>query len=918
MGPENFERLCLAMVRRLVGPNIEVFGRGPDGGREATFSGSINWSISEEAPDETWTGYSVFQVKHRSAPSNTDGYSWLRNQISSEFKKWERKGSKRSTFPEYIIFISNAPLSAVSRSGGIDKIDSYIRSEWERSLRALGLKGWKVWHRDFIVNELNAFQELRAGFPGLLTAGDILSRLERISILPPSTTTRDLLVESEQNALKTERWVNFSEAGGEKRTSIEQVAIDLPCTVGGKRVSTLACILDRSKQVLKRSLCPKGTPRHIVLTGAPGNGKSTITRFVAQYFRADFLKDDLAPGMVSNIANDIERAKQRLSLDSPLNTRWPLYVPLTGLADSSGPGNFSFFTSVARMLGERTQEPVTPAWLKNWLKTWPWLIIFDGLDEVTSISARRRILDIIENFRDEVDALDADVLMIVTTRPTGYSADDRLSSEHFLQHDLTYLDASEALQYGKHLTSIRLADDPERAGNVIARLRDAVTDEASLSLTRTPLQVLIMTIILERFMRDLPSDRYQLFWGYYETIYSREASKPLSRVADLLTEHRHSITAIHARVGLELQHKSEEEGEASAVMLVSRFEALIKDYLVEGLGYEDANGLATLVRELRETAMNRLVLLGARGEGIGFEVRPLQELMAARALSDGDDATLTQRLRVLAPSPHWRNTWLFVAGRIFADSQQHRWDIVTDCISTFDMTGAWPGWLCPVGPALAAQLLEEGVAHDKPRWRSKLLRVALRALGGPVVSDFPQIHRGLKAAAVSGDMDQIRGAMEAKSDGPPIDRAISVMLWSTNDFGGQIRGWTRSSPDKLNWDVSEDQEEVPLGTVFKRRLSKDTYAQERKCFGELGQLSISKDRTGHLSLVCGGNPQRHMRETLTALLQPDRSARLEAAFESLGVDQWAAKLTASGALEPYLTRVPVRPEDLGSWLPRAN
>lgn len=41
---------------------------------------------------------------------------------------------------------------------------------------------------------------------------------------------------------------------------------------------------------------------------------------------------------------------------------------------------------------------------------------------------------------------------------------------------------------------------------------------------KTPLQVLIMTLILER-LGNLPADRYQLFWHYYETVYDRESAK---------------------------------------------------------------------------------------------------------------------------------------------------------------------------------------------------------------------------------------------------------------------------------------------------------------------------------------------------------------------------------------------------------
>ena len=98
----------------------------------------------------------------------------------------EREDSQRQNFPDYIVFISNAQLSSVAVTGGIDKLEGYITKKWETSLREKGLKGWKVWHRDYVVTDLNASQDLRGAFPGLLTAGDILSRLERIPLFAPA------------------------------------------------------------------------------------------------------------------------------------------------------------------------------------------------------------------------------------------------------------------------------------------------------------------------------------------------------------------------------------------------------------------------------------------------------------------------------------------------------------------------------------------------------------------------------------------------------------------------------------------------------------------------------------------------------------------------------------------------------------
>jgi hypothetical protein len=62
-----------------------------------------------------------------------------------------------------------------------------------------------------------------------------------------------------------------------------------------------------------------------------------------------------------------------------------------------------------------------------------------------------------------------------------------------------------------------------------------------------------------------------------------------------------------------------------------------------------------------------VLLVPVLHDDIGFEVRSLREFMAARSLTSGPDDRVRERLSVLAPSAHWRNTWLFAAGRLPAD-----------------------------------------------------------------------------------------------------------------------------------------------------------------------------------------------------------------------------------------------------------
>jgi hypothetical protein len=74
-----------------------------------------------------------------------------------------------------------------------------------------------------------------------------------------------------------------------------------------------------------------------------------------------------------------------------------------------------------------------------------------------------------------------------------------------------------------------------------------------------------------------------------------------------------------------------------------------------------------LIGQLLQLARERLVLMVPRQDGIAFEVRSLAEFFAARALMAGEDAA--DKLQTLAPSAHWRHTWLLVS----CDSDVFTW-----------------------------------------------------------------------------------------------------------------------------------------------------------------------------------------------------------------------------------------------------
>ena len=79
--------------------------------------------------------------------------------------------------------------------------------------------------------------------------------------------------------------------------------------------------------------------------------------------------------------------------------------------------------------------------------------------------------------------------------------------------------------------------------------------------------------------------------------------------------------------------------------------------------------------------------------------------------------------------------------------------MVLDVVEDFDNSDHWPGWLLPVGPELAAALIDDGLAASTPRWQSRLLDVVLRTLNGHVPRDLQELSVAL--ATVTADAETL-------------------------------------------------------------------------------------------------------------------------------------------------------------------
>lgn len=924
LGPRAFEQMAVSLACSVFGADIEVYGSGRDRGREATWTGRYNGALAwPGASSKVWTGYTVIQAKHKEVDQDpSHNLQWLKRQMAAEFGAWMDRADRGEQVPRNLLFVTNARLSADS---GVDDVRSFIQSQLDknygtdenpRTLRGRGTVESAVWHRDELSTVLDKNDSVRNAYPALLTAGDVLAK---IKVLPGDIDPEELspaLLGHARSALANERWVRFSEASDtNQKQSIDALIIDLPTTdQEGQRSRAILDCLSRGDRNLRRSQWRPNTPRHVVITGAPGNGKSTISSFVAQAYRALFLESDQSSPSEVRLGLGPKLALDRIGVPQPQVMRWPIRVDLADMAAKMGPsGGPNLMRYLCDRISERCDITLQPIALGRWLKGWPSAVIFDGLDEVTSPEARSRVLAEIEEFIARADREDWDLFAIMTTRPTGYT--ERFMPGDFQQIDLAFLEPPTAIAYAEHVTRLRLADDLQHAEGLLTRFREATHDDAIARLILTPLQVLMLTFILEHGT-VLAANRYQLFWSYYLAVFRREAGKETALRA-FFAEYEEVIADLHSRAGLLLHLRCEESGDTRPRLPRAELAQIARERFTD-IGIHAEVALNSAVNKLLDIAHTRLILLVAdESETVSFEVRSLQEVMAARALANGSDDQIADNLTVTAPSPHWRNVWLFAAGRLF-EVGDHQRDLVLEVIENLDAGAGGFGWLWPVAPSLAADLIDDGVAASKPRWLRRLAAVVTRAVDGPMPDDPHTIAQALGRAAKQ-DRDaahQIRETVKAALKGGLKTFEVAALIASYGTLGPIPGALSASEATRFQeaW-LDSTTGAAQVGTVSRVLLAKlqelagdqlgPAESMVAEAFSECAELRIARTEQGWI--VPGRSwsthkPSPHIRAVAE---NADALGILRLCLDDLGPDHWPARTLIAHAFYLECFRRPV-------------
>jgi hypothetical protein len=793
---QSFEQFIQTLAIAVAGPAVQIFGAGRDGAREATFRGHCQIGAAE------WDGYVVFQAKYRAEEeSPAKNADWLIKQIDEEFKKFEDARRGLAT-PEYYVMASNVRLSASAAdakgkgAGGIDRVTARL-THWRKKL---GMKDVLLWHAETLAGLLDVHASVRDAYAFWVQPSDILAELLRKLQGPDK---QDILTSFLRSGIKQAREIKTRDIGqaASRIVTIDEVFVDLPtcsssfdlasedidwvATLSGddepeddevednqlqisfEQTSSSALQLGVVAQLFQRASnkfdfrradegdkvqCRHSEiePNRVLLLGGPGQGKSTVGQFVAQLCRARILSElkvAQTPEINDIVRNVLERAlSENIPMSGPL--RYPLHVELPLFADALAKarkdgGNLTIAAHLAKSISEYADCAVDSTTLRDWLRALPAILILDGLDEVPHSGNRTDVIVAIEEFLETIHAANIDCLVLATSRPQGYQ--DELSRKYWAHWELGALGSGDAMHLASRIAPVLIAETRRRT-EVLEILANAAKEETTAPLMTSPLQVMLLFQLVSTH-DNIPEDRWTLFRRHYETLRNREISKG-GPSGTTIRRFKTQIDRIHYDAGLILQVRAEQEGAANPFLTVEEFSGLVSRHLADD-GHEN---IEVLTADIVEIATDRLVFLRCHVDGqISFDVRSLQEFMAAARITSSPEDLIKDRLRGIAGRAHWLHVFKIVCSKIFASTGHEALrDPVIALLDSLDRGDRDPDdRLVRTGARIALQLLLDGTAGASPKYRQLLAIRSLELLAVADVNLILALARALNGSSMS-------------------------------------------------------------------------------------------------------------------------------------------------------------------------
>ncbi len=669
LGDEKFQEFCQALISAVF-PDAQCLPVGqPDGGRDAFFYHKINFRKNNLQSDKELI---VFQVKYIKNPKNS---RTEREMIEDVIKKEKDKIKRlKSAGMSKYYLITNLQGTSHYKSGSIDKVNDILTSE-------IGVNAY-CWWRDDLDRRLDNHPQIKWSYPDILKATDLLAKLVAGQLGEDEERRKSAIRAYMSSQYEDDQELKFKQT--DLRSTMADLFVDLPMTrshnlepsdegrsvkiwrshriqhtsYGEQLLEWGDASIHSAEYLLGRKT---ETPERIVLEGAPGQGKSTVTQYVCQILRMHLL-------------NKTEELQSVPPAFRSLPVRVPFRVDLRDLAkwisgidpfeskpvrlDNSEPKSMEGFlaSQVKSMSGGHT---FSVSDLTAVARVSDIFLALDGFDEVADINLRQKLVgEITKGVNRLVSAGDASVTTVVTSRPAAFAKSVIFPKENWEYFELRPLERKQIDNYTTKwmkAKGLKSGEEAQLRKILDVKLREPHTQY----LSKNPMQLTILLSLVYNRGPSLPEKRTSMYDAYMDMFFSRESEK-----SDVVRDNRELLIDIHRYLAWKLQTAAE-AGDSGSIE-----RGALRSTLFEYLDREGED--TSIVDSLFNGIIERVGALVSRvQETYEFEVQPLREYFAARHLYEtspypADDIDCCgdkfERFKALAVNPYWLNVARFYGG----------------------------------------------------------------------------------------------------------------------------------------------------------------------------------------------------------------------------------------------------------------
>lgn len=249
---------------------------------------------------------------------------------------------------------------------------------------------------------------------------------------------------------------------------------------------------------------------HLLVTGGPGQGKSTLSLRLAADVAQRWLSPDTAGTPITEPVVPLRLTARELAIH--LGQPFPEAV-----ADSAG-------IEYGGFLG----APIDARTLRKRIAGCRWLLLVDGLDEVADTCERDRLVAVLAAWASDAGS---PYRIVLTTRPIEGAGLAPLQRVGAARYELQPFDEAALRSFADHWF-----DDTDQAYRFVRQIRAAYLDE----LVRVPLLATIAAIIFEqRGDHPLPDNQYELYESYLKYLRTAHPASlsPFDQAYGPLVEH---------------------------------------------------------------------------------------------------------------------------------------------------------------------------------------------------------------------------------------------------------------------------------------------------------------------------------------------------------------------------------------------